>query len=62
MWDYLKKPFRPGMVIPYQTGWAFTFFDATGQDYTNRNATYPSTFEAKQAMRSFYTMQNIESA
>ena len=58
MWDYLAKPFKPGMVIPYQSGWAFTFEDATGQDYTNRNVTYKSAWLAKTSMRQFVEYQN----
>lgn len=52
-WDHLEKPFKPGMAIPYQMGWAFTFRDNEDHDYTNRNVMYKTPGEAKTAMRKF---------
>lgn len=56
-WESLPRPFKPGMVYPYQTGWVFSFVSG-GETYFNRNVTYRYAHEAKEAMRKFVERAN----
>jgi hypothetical protein len=58
MFDHLPRPFMPGMVVPHQTGWAFTFCCNDGESYLVRFRTYDRAHEAKAAMRAFVAGHN----
>lgn len=60
-WEHLKKPFKPGTVIPSNRSkgeWHFTFVDAEGNEYHNRICDYPNAAIAKNAMREFVKKEN----